>query len=241
MSVEFMHLVGDPRGRVANASRGAQLPTQAGGGGGAVDDMRVEDLERDLLAAHAILGEQHDRTPAAAKLAEDLEPVAEHVSGLWCGQRCLPSPSGTALTRRPPAAQQDTWRGLEACLRLRILMVAAVIGGGAACGFLSSETPHHTEQVAITAPWSELGLPLGGGTVTFSDRETVSVHHPKGDSATLSASYGAALQAAGWKLEHDGSAAGIVSQTWTRAEDSLSFTVQAQGEVLVASLAILAF
>jgi hypothetical protein len=124
---------------------------------------------------------------------------------------------------------------------VRVLLIVALLGGLTACGLFTEEQPHYTAQVELTEPWSKLALPLDGATVTFSDRETVSLHHTQGDVPALAASYRQSLQAAGWALEHDGSAGEIVSQTWTRGEQSLSFTVQSQGGVRVASLALLAF
>ena len=122
----------------------------------------------------------------------------------------------------------------------RVVIVAwmAMVG---ACGWFADDAPHFTDAVEISAPWAELALPLEGAKVTFSDTETVSVHHTGSDAAALAARYGASLGAAGWKLEHDGSAGGIVSQTWNKGDDSMSLTMQPRDDLLVVSLAVLAF
>jgi hypothetical protein len=123
--------------------------------------------------------------------------------------------------------------------RLGIVMMCLAFAP--ASSFLSGEAPHHSEASTLTAPWTDLTLPIEGATVTFSDAETVSVHHPKGDVTALMAPYGAALRAGGYTLDHDGSAGAIVSQTWSHGPDSLALTIQEQGGVRVVSLALLAF
>ena len=111
-------------------------------------------------------------------------------------------------------------------------------GHGRGIGLL---TMRRTSRMRWICPWAELALPLEGAKVTFSDTETVSVHHTGSDAAALAARYGASLGAAGWKLEHDGSAGGIVSQTWNKGDDSMSLTMQPKDDLLVVSLAVLAF
>ena len=125
---------------------------------------------------------------------------------------------------------------------MRLLILVAILAAGAGCEwFLEDDGPRFTEATALTAPWDGMALPIDGAKVTFSDGETVSVHHPDAAADALAKAYGAALGTAGWTMERDTSGGGIVTQTWTKGADSLALSIQEDGGVRIVSLSILPF
>lgn len=127
-------------------------------------------------------------------------------------------------------------------MTLRLLAITGLLSLAAGCEWLLvSDEPHFTEASALTAPWDGLSLPTAGGTVTFSDAETLSVHHQQTEPKALGASYGAALVAAGWTLEADTSAGQIVNHTYTREGTSLALSVMTSDGAQVVSLSLLPF
>lgn len=139
----------------------------------------------------------------------------------------------------PGDAPLHAWSStVIARLSVLVLMLAALPG----CEWvLGSGEPMYTESTPITEPWSSLALPVASAKVTFSDADTLSVHHVEGDVPTVGARYAEALTAAGWARQSDTSAGGIFNQTWTREGQSLALSVLDSGEVRVASLSILPF
>ncbi|MCB9681986.1 MAG: hypothetical protein H6733_11000 [Alphaproteobacteria bacterium] len=124
----------------------------------------------------------------------------------------------------------------------RVLLVAVLLLGAAGCDWIfSDDPPRFSDAVPLTPPWTTMALPVAGARVTFSDAETVSIHHAGVQGAALADSYGTALQAAGWTLDADTSAGGIVNQTWTSADQSLALSIQAVDDASVVSLSILPF
>ena len=103
----------------------------------------------------------------------------------------------------------------------RMTRRAVVITGLAllACtGPMGEPEPYVTH---LTAPWTEMSLPVQGGRVVFSDEDLVTVHHPDLSVETLTGSYGAALESAGFKRGLD-----------TSAEDMTSITFDSEGATL---------
>ena len=123
-----------------------------------------------------------------------------------------------------------------------MVVVATWIATASACGWLSAETePRFTESTELTPPWSAMSLPVQGAKVTFSDKNTASVHHADAQPKALTQAYGSSLGAAGWALDADTSAGDIVNQTWTKDDKSLALSILAHDGSHVVSLSILEF
>ena len=123
----------------------------------------------------------------------------------------------------------------------RILLVAAMwTVAAAACSRLTEgDAPHFSDVVPLTAPSDAMHLPIDGASVTFSAADTVSVQHASATPSVLVPRYRDALTAAGWTMSRDDTMGEIVSQTWTKDAQTVVLSLQAQGDVTLASLSLL--
>jgi len=106
---------------------------------------------------------------------------------------------------------------------------ALVIAGFAtlACtGPLGKPAPFSTQ---LTAPWTEMSLPVQDGNVVFSDDAMLTVHHPEDRVAALTASYGTALEAMGFAKALDTSADDMTSITFEDDKATMALGILSGG------------
>ena len=108
---------------------------------------------------------------------------------------------------------------------------------GLAClacvGPLGPPPPYTAE---LTAPWTELGLPLGDGRVTFSSEDLLTVHHPRQSVEKLSAAYASALEASGMVRGLDTSSDDMTSVTFADASVTVALGVLSSKQETIVSL-----
>lgn len=84
-----------------------------------------------------------------------------------------------------------------------------------ACGGRGQPAPYETE---LTAPWTDLAVPVSGGRVIYSDATMLTVHYDGGDRDAQVAAWSAALAAAGLQPQAEAVGDARRSSSWTDAE-----------------------
>lgn len=109
----------------------------------------------------------------------------------------------------------------------RTVMMAWVLAG---CWSAPEPT---VQAVSLTAPWTADALPVGEGTVRWSDATQLTVAYADGTVEDLTARYGDHLAARGFTLDGDLSIEGISSRTYVLDERMLVLSVRRDGDLLV--------
>lgn len=91
------------------------------------------------------------------------------------------------------------------------LVVALLV----ACGGRGHPEPYETE---LTAPWTELHVPVAGGRVVYSDATMLTVHYDGGERDAQVAAWSTALEAAGLTKQAEAPGTDLVSSSWVDAD-----------------------
>jgi hypothetical protein len=109
------------------------------------------------------------------------------------------------------------------------------LGLALACGG-GPEAAGDGYAAALTEPWVALALPIGDGTVRFSDGTSLTVAYPGADAATLGPAYADAIVAAGWSEASRSAPDGLFTATYARNGRTLTLSVVAAAGAVAVSL-----
>ncbi len=90
--------------------------------------------------------------------------------------------------------------------------------------------------VALTEPWTRMGLPTDSGHVVVSDATTVSVAHDGSSVAALLAAYGDAVAAQGWSVLGQESSASQATVIFEREDKRMGLGLQEENGVTLVVL-----
>jgi len=88
----------------------------------------------------------------------------------------------------------------------------------------------------LTAPWTEMALPLDDGRVVFCTDAMVTVHHPRQSVEALTAAYARALEAAGYVKRLDTSSDDMTSVSFDNDSSTLALGVLSSKSETIASI-----
>lgn len=135
-------------------------------------------------------------------------------------------------------------------LSLAVLVACAVLpfGAGVAAQVYLTSAPQPAVStnlsafsVALSPPWSTMGLPLRNGSVLFSDSATVTIYYQGLQGAALMAGYDQRIRAAGWTQTFTSNSPGVWSATYALTAQILSLSVfeEPNGNTTTVSMVLL--
>ena len=105
------------------------------------------------------------------------------------------------------------------CIAFVGLSTLACGGGG------SSSTDLSAYSVALAAPWDGMNLPIGDGSVLYSDATTTTVNYNGGTVGDLTGKYDEAVKGQGWAESSRADVAGVTSITYSKDTSTLTLSV----------------
>lgn len=121
-------------------------------------------------------------------------------------------------------------------MKLRTVFVVTFLGlATLACGGAGGDLA--MPSASLTDPWSGLNLPIGDGTVLYSDGVSLSVTYSGGDAAALGAKYDEAMKAAGWSQTFQTSDGSSYTATYGKDGGTISLAVTSSGGTTVVGMA----
>jgi len=120
-------------------------------------------------------------------------------------------------------------------VRFFVLLLGLLgIGTSLACGGMGDISLPSAE---LTDPWKSMDLPIGDGTVIFSDKSTVTVQYKGNKVDEMGKKYTKAIASKGWKKQNEsksGDTIAVVFQHKKKGNCSLAVT-SAMGNTMVAA------
>jgi hypothetical protein len=109
-------------------------------------------------------------------------------------------------------------------MRLRTAFLATSIAlASLACGGAATTIEIPTED--LTAPWTEMKIPVGDGAVVLSDDTEVRLTYQNADVEDLLVGYSAAVTGAGWEKVKETEAGGAKTIQYKKDGETLSLNV----------------
>lgn len=110
--------------------------------------------------------------------------------------------------------------------------LACMCGGGdqtEEIGIGSNDYTYDAEwEIQLVDPWLSMSLPIGSGLVFVSDPAMLLVSYEGDQVSSLSSSYDAAVQAAGWSLTEDLGTPEFTARVYSKGSDAVGLGVGAE-------------
>ena len=121
-------------------------------------------------------------------------------------------------------------------MKLHTAFAVAFVGlATLACGGGSvNQSDLSAYSVPLTAPWTDMSLPIDDGSVLYSDGTSVTITYAGGAVADLAGKYESAIKGQGWSETFRSDDAGMVTVTYSKDSSSLTLAVmEAMGTATV--------
>jgi hypothetical protein len=113
-------------------------------------------------------------------------------------------------------------------------VVSSGPNAGLACSGTGDLSGYTGVSTSMTEPWKAMNLPIEGGTVVYSDGNTISVTYSGGNAAEIGKKYAAAIKGAGWSETTQSEMGGMFSGTYAKDGGTLALAAaEAMGTVTV--------